>query len=179
MILVRDDSELARKVDEAVYPYTQGGPLMHVIAAKAVAFHEAMQADFVAYQRLVLSNAKALAEELASRDYEIVTGGTDNHMLLVDLGDGVSDARHAEAVLERAHIAVSSIRLPRPDNSVRFSGLRLGTPAVTTRGLGDAEIRRVAQLVADVLDDGDNVVTDARAEVLAICERFPVYAHTA
>src|SRR5690606_22080701 len=142
LILARDAGALAARLDAALYPGTQGGPLMHVIAAKAVAFEEALKPEFAAYQRQVLDNARRLAARLAARGFTIVSGGTDNHMLLVDLRPLGSSGAEAERALERAHIAVNRIGLPGDPGEPR--GLRLGTPAGTTRGLGPAEIDQVA-----------------------------------
>jgi len=179
MILARESGELAQLVDKAVYPLTQGGPLMHVIAAKAAAFYEAAQGEFAEYQRQVLANARTLAAELKNRGVTIVTGGTDNHMVLVDLRDRDADARATEDFLERAHIAVNAIGLPGAASGPRLCGLRLGTAAVTTRGLGIDETRDLAGFLADVIDLGESRIPDVRAAVLALCERFPVYARNA
>jgi len=177
MILSRDVEMLGPLLDTAVYPGVQGGPLMHVVAAKAVAFKEALTPDFRLYQQTVVANAKRMAEVFAERGIEVWSGGTDNHMLLLDLGDG-GGARAAEAALEHAGLAVSRFEIPgRPGGRER--GLRLGTPAITTRGLGATEAAAVAHLVADVIAASGTaaagVVAAARAEVDALCARFPVY----
>jgi glycine hydroxymethyltransferase len=176
MILARERSALTERVDEAVFPGTQGGPLMHVIAAKAVAFQEALEPDFADYQRRTLANARALASCLAERGYRIVSGGTENHMLLVDLRNQALDAARADRALEAAHIAVNWVPLPG-DATERASGVRLGTPAVTTRGLGEPEIRTLGSWIADVLDSGGDEVAIARVRsgVLELCAAFPVY----
>ena len=180
MILAPRRSELTERLDAAVFPGTQGGPLMHVVAAKAVAFAEALEPSFADYQRQTLANARALADGLLARGYEVVSGGTDNHMLLVDLRDAEIDGARAERALHAAHIAVNRVSLPgdtgnEPTQGDR--GLRLGTPAVTTRGLREPEIRRVAGWIADVLDAGgaDAAVARVRAEVVKLCAFFPVY----
>ena len=180
MILAPRRSALTQRIDAAVFPGTQGGPLMHVIAAKAVAFQEALEPSFAAYQRQVLANARLMAVTLLERGYEIMTRGTDNHMLLVDLRGAGIDAARAERALHAAHIAVNRASLPGESGSEPTQGdggLRLGTPAVTTRGLADAEIRTLTGWVADVLDSGgsDHVVARVRAEVLKMCVSFPVY----
>jgi len=180
MILAPRRSELTERLDAAVFPGTQGGPLMHVIAAKAVAFAEALEPKFADYQRQTLANARALAEGLRARGYEIVTGGTDNHMLLVDLRDAEIDAATAERALHAAHIAVNRVSLPGDTGSEPTQGdggLRLGTPAVTTRGLNEPEIQRVAGWIADVLDAGgaEPAVAEVRAAVLKMCAFHPVY----
>ena len=179
MILARAPCELTRRVDAAVYPGTQGGPLMHVIAAKAVAFQEALQPEFKDYQRKVVANARLLAGVLAERGYSIVSGGTDNHMLLVDLTGHSITAQQAERALEQAHIAVNQIAVPRDaaTGNARVSGLRIGTAAVTTRGFADLQMRRVGNFIADLLDAGGSAaeVDRVRAQVLAMCAQFPVY----
>jgi len=180
MILASRRSPLTERVDAAVFPGTQGGPLMHVIAAKAVAFKEALEPEFAAYQRQTLANARVMAKVLAERGFAIMTGGTDNHMLLVDLrGTGI-DAARAERALHAAHIAVNRASLPGDlghEPTQGDGGLRLGTPAVTTRGLGEPEIRTVAAWIADVLDAGgaDSAVARVRAGVVKLCASFPVY----
>jgi glycine hydroxymethyltransferase len=180
MILAPRRSSLTERVDAAVFPGTQGGPLMHVIAAKAVAFAEALEPKFADYQRQTLANARALADSLRERGYDIVSGGTDNHMLLVDLRGTEIDAARAERALHAAHIAVNRVSLPGDlgnEPTQGDGGLRLGTPAVTTRGLREPEIRRVAGWIADVLDAGgaDAAVADVRAAVLKMCAFHPVY----
>jgi glycine hydroxymethyltransferase len=164
-----------------VYPGLQGGPLEHVIAAKAVAFAEALEPDFEHYQRKTLANARLLAQLLQRRGYPVVTGGTDNHMLLVDLSAKPIDAAQAEHALERAHIAVNRIAVPadaRCDGAT--SGLRLGTPAVTTRGFVGAQMEDVSRWIAAVLDEPSAAVIERiRGEVLDTCRRFPVYGGAA
>ncbi len=180
MILAPKRSALTERIDTAVFPGTQGGPLMHVIAAKAVAFQEALEPSFAVYQRETLANARAMAAHLQTRGYPIVTGGTDNHMLLVDLRGSAIDAARAERALHSAHIAVNRASLPGETGTEPTQGdggLRLGTPAVTTRGLGEAEICALAGWVADVLDAGGapETVARVRSSVLEMCASFPVY----
>ena len=180
MILAPRRSALTERIDAAVFPGTQGGPLMHVIAAKAVAFAEALEPKFKDYQRQTLANARALADGLLARGLPIVAGGTDNHMLLVDLRGAAIDAARAERALHAAHIAVNRASLPGDDGNEPTQGdggLRLGTPAVTTRGLREPEIRQVAGWIADVLDSGgaEPVVAAVRAQVVNMCASFPVY----
>ena len=180
MILAPRRSPLTERIDAAVFPGTQGGPLMHVIAAKAVAFQEALEPSFAAYQRQVLANARLMAKVLTERGYAVVTGGTDNHMLLVDRRGARIDASRAERALNAAHIAVNRASLPGDAGSEPTQGdggLRLGTPAVTTRGLREPEIRALTGWIADLLDsDGRaDVVTRVRAQVLEMCASFPVY----
>jgi glycine hydroxymethyltransferase len=153
---------------------------MHVIAAKAVAFAEALEPSFAEYQRQTLANARALANGLIARGYEIVSGGTDNHMLLVDLRDAEIDAARAERALHAAHIAVNRVSLPGDtgdEPTQGDGGLRLGTPAVTTRGLREDSMQRVAGWIADVLDSGgaEPAIADVRAAVLKMCAVYPVY----
>jgi glycine hydroxymethyltransferase len=180
MILAPRRSALTERIDAAVFPGTQGGPLMHVIAAKAVAFQEALEPSFAAYQRQVLGNARSMAKALMERGYKIMTGGTDNHMLLVDLRGARLDAATAERALHAAHIAVNRAALPGDAGSEPTQGdggLRLGTPAVTTRGLGEREIGLLTGWIADVLDSGGSAEASARvaAGVRAMCADFPVY----
>jgi glycine hydroxymethyltransferase len=175
MILLRENGELARRVDAAVYPGIQGGPLMHVVAAKAVALAEAAEPAFAAYQRQVLANARRLARALAARGFTIVGEEPANHMLLVDLAPRGIDARAAEAALERAHIAVNGLVLPGravPD------GLRIGTPAVTTRGFDEPAAAELGALIADVLEGlhSADAIERVRAGALELCRRFPVYS---
>ena len=180
MILAPRRSALTQRIDEAVFPGTQGGPLMHVIAAKAAAFQEALEPEFAVYQRQVLASARLMAAQLIGRGYKVLTGGTDNHMLLVDLRGTRIDAAGAERALHAAHIAVNRASLPGETGSEPTqgdAGLRLGTPAVTTRGLAEPEIRTLSGWVADVLDSGgaDRTVAKVRSEVLKMCAAFPVY----
>lgn len=173
MLLARD-ATLGARLDAAVYPGQQGGPLMHVVAAKAVAFAEALQAEFRRYQRRVVANAKVLAAGLSARGFRLVTGGTENHMLMLDLEARPLDAATATLVLESAHIAVNAIPLPGTDDG--RLGLRLGTPAVTTRGLDEPAVAELAVWVADLLDDpGAAVIERVRDRVLGLCKAHPVY----
>jgi glycine hydroxymethyltransferase len=178
LILARADAEITKKLNSLIFPGTQGGPLMHVIAAKAVAFKEAQQPEFVEYQKQVLANARAMVAVLIERGYRIVSGGTDNHLFLVDLIGRDVTGKDADAALGRAHITVNKNAVPNdPRPPFVTSGLRLGTPAVTTRGFGLAEVRELAHWIADVLGDVGNeaVLERTRARVLDICRRYPVY----
>lgn len=169
--------ELAQAVDRAVFPFTQGGPFMHIIAAKAVCFREAMQADFAQYARQVVENARTLAGELAGAGLRIVSGGTDNHLLLVDVGSIGLTGRRAEEALGRAGIIVNRNTIPYDPNPPRVaSGLRIGTPAVTSRGMGPGEMRRIARAIVSVLTHPDDEATLAtvREEVQDLTSRFPV-----
>jgi glycine hydroxymethyltransferase len=178
LILARANDEITRKFNSLVFPGTQGGPLMHVIAAKAVAFLEALQPEFRTYQQQVVSNARAMAGRLQSRGYRIVSGGTDNHLFLLDLSDKNITGKEADAALGRAHITVNKNAVPNdPRPPAITSGIRIGTPAGTTRGFGIAEFERVADWIADVLDaeGAEAAIERVRDEVVALCRRFPVY----
>jgi glycine hydroxymethyltransferase len=178
MILARENEELARKFNALIFPGTQGGPLMHVIAAKAVALLEAMQPDFRTYQQKVKANARRLAAGLSSRGYKIVSGGTDNHMFLLDLIDKNITGKDADAVLGRANITVNKNAVPNdPRSPFVTSGLRMGTPAVTTRGFGITEIDVLVDWISHLLDDltDNDRVERVRREVIELCGKFPVY----
>ena len=178
LILARANDELTKKFNSLIFPGTQGGPLMHVIAAKAVAFREALQPEFVDYQRQVVANARAMAAALMARGYKIVSGGTDNHLFLVDLIERSYTGKDADAALGRANITVNKNTVPNdPRSPFVTSGLRIGTPAVTTRGFKEAEVTALAGWIADVLDDvhDEAVIQRTRQAVLDICRRFPVY----
>jgi glycine hydroxymethyltransferase len=179
LILARPHPELHKKLNSMVFPGIQGGPLMHVIAAKAVAFLEALQPEFKIYSAQVVANARAMTQVLQQRGYKIVSGGTDNHLFLLDLIDKNITGKDADAALGRAHMTVNKNAVPNdPRPPSVSSGLRIGTPAVTTRGFKEPEVRQISNWIADVLDAlGDESVIDrARAEVASLCRRFPVYA---
>jgi glycine hydroxymethyltransferase len=162
-----------------VFPGTQGGPLMHVIAAKAVAFKEALQPEFKVYQGQVLANARAMAQVFMDRGYKVVSGGTDDHLFLVDLIDKGITGKAADAALGDANITVNKNAVPNdPQSPFVTSGIRIGTPAVTTRGFGEAEVRELAGWMCDILDDLENrdTIETVRGKVLDICRRYPVYA---
>ncbi len=178
LILARPHADLHKKFNSMVFPGTQGGPLMHVIAAKAVAFLEALQPEFKAYSAQVITNARAMTKVLQERGYKIVSGGTDNHLFLLDLIDKNITGKDADAALGSAHMTVNKNAVPNdPRPPSISSGLRIGTPAVTTRGFKEAEVQQLAGWIADVLDNmGDPAAIEkARAQVVAICKRFPVY----
>jgi len=177
MILARDRERFGDLLDDAVYPGVQGGPLMHVVAAKAVAFAEALTAEFRLYQQRVLANARQLARTLTERGHTVWSGGTDNHMLLVDTAARSLDAKMAERVLEQAGIAASCMGIPG-SSAGRAGGLRMGTPAATTRGFAEREFGEIGNLIADVLDAPEDPAVVARtgAAVAGLCSRFPVYA---
>ena len=179
MILARENEELAKKFNSLVFPGTQGGPLMHVIAAKAVALLEAMRPEFTTYQENVVENARAMADAFAERGFEIVSGGTDNHLVLLSLLDKGITGKDADAVLDRANITVNKNTVPNdPRSPFVTSGLRLGTPAITTRGFAVEETRELTSWICDILDDisDDLMIQRVRGQVLDLCKRFPVYA---
>jgi glycine hydroxymethyltransferase len=183
-VILSDDEDLAKKLNSAVFPGLQGGPLMHVIAAKAVAFGEALRPSFKTYARNVVENAKALAEHLKSHGLDIVSGGTDTHLMLVDLRPKKLNGKVAEIALGRAHITCNKNGIPfDPEKPTVTSGIRLGSPAGTTRGFGIAEFRAVGDMIIEVLDvlsqkqtDEDSLVEGAvREKVKALVSRFPIY----
>jgi glycine hydroxymethyltransferase len=178
LILARANPDLEKKLNSTIFPGIQGGPLMHVIAAKAVAFREALEPEFTAYQRQVVDNARILAASLMERGYKIVSGGTDNHLMLVDLIAQDLTGKDAEAALGKANITVNKNAVPGdPRSPFVTSGIRLGTPAITTRGFGPAETHQLGLWIADILDhmDDPTVIARVKGEVLALCRRFPVY----
>jgi glycine hydroxymethyltransferase len=178
LILARTNDEITKKLNSMIFPGTQGGPLMHVIAAKAVAFLEAMQPEFKAYQQQVVTNARAMCRALEERGHRIVSGGTDNHLFLLDLIARDITGKDADAALGRAHITVNKNTVPNdPRSPFVTSGLRIGTPAVTTRGFGEAEVSELSHWIADVLEDLANeyVIERTRAKVRELCARHPVY----
>ena len=178
LILARANDELTKKFNSLVFPGTQGGPLMHVIAAKAVALKEALEPGFKEYQGKVCENAKVMAAVLAERGYPIISGGTENHLMLVSLIDRGITGKAADASLGRAYITVNKNSVPNdPESPFVTSGLRLGTPAITTRGFGVDETRQLTGWIADILDDVENeeIIDRVRGQVLELCQRFPVY----
>ncbi len=178
LILAKSNPEIEKKLNSIVFPGIQGGPLMHVIAAKAIAFQEALQPEFKGYQQQVLINAQVMAKVLIERGYKVVSGGTDNHLFLVDLIGKTMTGKEAEAGLGKANITVNKNAVPNdPRSPFITSGLRIGTPAMTTRGLGSEESQSIANWIADVLDQIDNSAVQAavQAKVLELCRRYPVY----
>jgi len=179
LILAKANPELEKKLNSLVFPGTQGGPLMHVIAAKAVALKEALQPEFKHYQERVLDNARAMAGTFISRGYNIVSGGTDNHLFLVDLISHNLTGKLADAKLGEAHITVNKNAVPNdPQSPFVTSGIRIGTPAVTTRGFGKQECIDLANWICDILDDPDNhaISERVRHQVTEVCRKFPVYS---
>jgi glycine hydroxymethyltransferase len=178
IILAKENAEIEKKLNSAMFPGTQGGPLMHVIAAKAVCFKEAASDEFKAYQRQVVANARAMAEGFQKRGYKVVSGGTDNHLFLLDLIDKDITGKDADAALGRANITVNKNAVPNdPRSPFVTSGLRIGSPAVTTRGFREAECETLTGWMCDVLDDigNDNMIETVRRRVLDLCAKFPVY----
>ena len=181
LILARSNPEIEKKLNSAVFPGQQGGPLMHVIAAKAVAFKEALDPSFKIYQQQVIANAKAMVEVMLQRGYKIVSGGTDNHLFLIDMIAKKITGKEAEEVLEKAYITLNKNMLPNdPRSPFVTSGLRIGTPAITTRGLKEKEAKDVANWVCDILEDLKDPATieKVRKQVVALCGQFPVYSRT-
>ena len=177
LILCRD-AEFGKQFNKAIFPGIQGGPLMHVVAAKAVAFKEALSDEFKVYQQQVLDNAKALADELVKKGFRIVSGGTDNHLMLVDLRSKNITGKEAQFLLDEIGITANRNTIPfEPLSPFVTSGIRLGTPALTTRGLKEKDIREVADIIADVIENREDsaVIEAAKAKVQAICKKFPLY----
>lgn len=179
LILAKANEEIEKKLQSAVFPGNQGGPLVHAVAAKAICFKEAMMPEYKEYQKQVVVNAKAMAEVLISRGYDVVSGGTENHLFLLSLIKQDVTGKDADAWLGAAHITVNKNAVPNdPRSPFVTSGIRIGTPAVTTRGFGEAEVRDLAGWIADILDaKGDEAVINAvKAKVETVCAKFPVYA---
>ncbi len=178
-IICKSNPEIEKKFNSNIFPGIQGGPLMHVIAAKAVAFKEAMQPEFAVYQQQVINNAKAMAEVFIARGFDVVSGGTDNHLMLVSLIPKGITGKAADAALEKAHITVNKNAVPHdPESPFVTSGIRVGTPAPTTRGFKEAQMSEIAHLMCDVMEnmDDNSVISAVRDKVSLLCSRFPVYS---
>jgi glycine hydroxymethyltransferase len=178
LILAKANEEIEKKLSSAVFPGSQGGPLMHVIAGKAVAFKEALEPEFKTYQQQVVANAQSMAGVMQERGYKIVSGGTDNHLFLVDLIDKGITGKQADAALGAANITVNKNAVPNdPQSPFVTSGIRIGTPAITTRGFNEVDARELGFWICDVLDDVESIETIERVkeQVLEICKRLPVY----
>lgn len=174
--LILCKEEYAKKIDKAVFPGTQGGPLMHVIAAKGVAFGEALSDEFRAYQSQIVKNASCLADALLSYGFKLVTGGTDNHLMLLDLRDIGITGKELEKRLDEVHITANKNSVPNdPQKPTVTSGLRLGTPAVTSRGFKEEEMKKIANFIFDVVNDFDNSKERITNEVIALCDKYPIY----
>ncbi len=175
-LILTNDEELAKKMNKAIFPGTQGGPLMHVIAAKAVCFGEALRPEFKTYQQQIVKNAQALAKGLVSRGFALVSGGTDNHLMLVDLRPFNITGKELEKKLDEVYITVNKNAIPNdPQSPFITSGVRIGTPAVTTRGLVEEDMDKIAQFIYLTASDFDNKADEIRAGVCEICEKYPLY----
>lgn len=176
--LILCKEELGKQIDKAIFPGTQGGPLMHIIAAKAVAFKEAMSEDFNKYQQQIVKNAKKLSNELIERGISLVSGGTDNHLMLIDLTNKGKTGKEIEALLDKAHITANKNAIPF-DKQTPFvtSGVRVGTPAVTSRGMKEEDMVVIAECIADIIDNGEEAVERCAKKVAALCEKYPIYAN--
>tara|TARA_B100000470_G_scaffold36246_1_gene25435 strand:- start:1250 stop:1993 length:744 start_codon:yes stop_codon:yes gene_type:complete len=178
IILARADADIEKKLNSALFPGSQGGPLMHVIAAKAICFKEAMTDEFRSYQQRVLNNARMMAGSFQDRGYKVVSNGTDNHLFLLDLVDKDITGKAADAALGRANITVNKNAVPNdPRSPFVTSGLRIGSPAVTRRGFGEEECRTLTGWMCDILDDigNDNMIGTVQRRVIELCKGFPVY----
>lgn len=174
MILCKE--EYGKAINKAIFPGTQGGPLMHVIAAKAVSFKEAASEEFKAYQKQIVLNAKALAESLMENGIRLVSGGTDNHLILIDLTDNGITGKELEAMLGEANITVNKNAIPNDTRSPFItSGIRIGTPAVTSRGMDEADMKEIGAMIADIIKNGEDAVASVKEKVLALCEKRPLY----
>ena len=176
--LILCKEELGKQIDKAIFPGTQGGPLMHIIAAKAVAFKEAMSDEFKQYQQQIVKNAKKLANELIERGISLVSGGTDNHLMLIDLTSKGKTGKEIEALLDMAHITANKNAIPF-DKQTPFitSGIRVGTPAVTSRGMKEDDMVVIAECIADIIDNGEAAVERCSAKVAEVCKKYPIYAN--
>lgn len=175
-LILCDDEDIAKKIDKAIFPGSQGGPLMHIIAAKAVAFKEAISPEFKTYQEQILKNAKAMADRLIKRGLRLVSGGTDNHMMLINLvGSGVN-GKQLETWLDMAHITANKNSVPNePLSPSLTSGLRVGTPAVTSRGMKEDDMVKIADMIADIVEGGESAIESVKARAIALCDEHPIY----
>lgn len=178
LILAKENDEITKKIQSIVFPGTQGGPLMHIIAAKAISFKEAMSDDFKTYQKQVKLNAQKMAETFINRDYEVVSGGTDNHLFLLSFIKQGLTGKKVDATLSKAHITVNKNSVPNdPESPFVTSGIRLGTPAITTRGFNENDCVNLANWMCDIFDniDDESIIADVKAKVSEVCARYPVY----
>ena len=175
-LILCDDEDIAKKIDKAIFPGSQGGPLMHIIAAKAVAFKEALSPEFKTYQEQILKNAKAMADRLIKRGLRLVSGGTDNHMMLINLvGSGVN-GKQLETWLDMAHITANKNSVPNePLSPSLTSGLRVGTPAITSRGMKEDDMVKIADMIADIVEGGESAIESVKARAIALCDAHPIY----
>ncbi len=177
-LILTNNEELALKINKAIFPGTQGGPLMHIIAAKAVALKEAMSEEFKEYQRQIVKNAQVLAKTLLDKGIDLVSGGTDNHLMLIDLTAKGMTGKELEALLDKAHITANKNAIPF-DTQKPFvtSGVRIGTPAVTSRGMKEEDMIVIAECIADLVDNKEEAVERVSAKVAALCKKYPIYAN--
>lgn len=175
-LILSNDEEIAKKINKAIFPGTQGGPLMHVIAGKAVAFKEALSDEFKAYQHQVILNARAMADEFKAQDIDMVSGGTDNHLMLIKLVKNGVTGKELEHLLDECHITVNKNAIPNdPQKPFVTSGIRVGVPAATTRGMKEPEMRTIAKLISKVIKEKDAALGEVSASVAELCGRFPLY----
>lgn len=175
-LVMTNDEELAKKIDKAVFPMTQGGPLMHIVAAKAVAFKEALSDKFKEYQRQIVRNSKALANRLIERGLKLISGGTDNHLMLLNLVENGVTGKQLEVWLDKAHITINKNAIPNdPQKTSITSGVRIGTPAVTTRGMKEEDMVEIADMIADVIYQGESAIESVKERVIALCDKYPIY----
>lgn len=175
-LILCDDEDIAKKIDKAIFPGSQGGPLMHIIAAKAVAFKEALSPEFKTYQEQILKNAKAMADRLIKRGLRLVSGGTDNHMMLINLVESGVNGKQLETWLDMAHITANKNSVPNePLSPSLTSGLRVGTPAVTSRGMKEGDMVKIADMIADIVEGGESAIESVKARAIALCDAHPIY----
>lgn len=175
-LILCDDEDIAKKIDKAIFPGSQGGPLMHIIAAKAVAFKEALSPEFKTYQEQILKNAKAMADRLIKRGLRLVSGGTDNHMMLINLVGSSVNGKQLETWLDMAHITANKNSVPNePLSPSLTSGLRVGTPAVTSRGMKEDDMVKIADMIADIVEGGESAIESVKARAIALCDAHPIY----
>lgn len=175
-LILCDDEDIAKKIDKAIFPGSQGGPLMHIIAAKAVAFKEALSPEFKTYQEQILKNAKAMADRLIKRGLRLVSGGTDNHMMLINLVGSDVNGKQLETWLDMAHITANKNSVPNePLSPSLTSGLRVGTPAVTSRGMKEDDMVKIADMIADIVEGGESAIESVKARAIALCDEHPIY----
>ncbi len=177
-LILTNDEQVAKAIDKTIFPGTQGGPLMHIVAAKAIAFKEALSPEFKAYQHQVVLNAKALAAKLVSRGLNIISGGTDNHLMLLNLVENGVTGKELEVLLDAAHITLNKNAIPNdPQKPSITSGVRIGTPAVTTRGMKEEEMDIIGDCIADVIFGKESAIESVKERVIALCKKFPIYAN--
>ncbi len=175
-LILTNNEDIAKAIDKTIFPGTQGGPLMHIVAAKAVAFKEALSSEFKAYQHQVVLNAKALANRLIERGLNIISGGTDNHLMLLNLVENGVTGKQLEVLLDAAHITLNKNAIPNdPQKPSITSGVRIGTPAVTTRGMKEAEMAIIGDCIADIIYNQEAAIEGVKAMVIELCKKFPIY----